>query len=208
MAVQMQKHFVRTMKTLQGIAEVIHKPSPPQTAFHCAPPGPGEQEAGERQQWGGGAAELLPGASPASQRPAHISLSASYNQNILSLQIQGLEVLIKLIARPSPRKHALVSRRQIKSVCFPEALWNIPTDLWYKTPTETDHPNPKQFYSPLWLVFITSQYTAKSGPAAWNIQSLLIWLHLKWNPWTPDGSEEPPPEVTPQNVPIYLSAQA
>lgn len=121
-----------------------------------------------------------------------ISPPASYNQNILSLQIQGLEVLIKLIARPSPRKQALVSRRQIKSVCFPEALRNIPTDLWYKTPTETDRPNPKQFYSPLWLVFITSQYIAKSGPAAWYIQPLLIWLHLKWNPMDPRWVREAP----------------
>lgn len=50
MAVQRQKHFGRTMKASQGVAEVMCKPSPPQTAFHCAPTGAGEQKVDEWHQ--------------------------------------------------------------------------------------------------------------------------------------------------------------
>lgn len=51
------------------------------------------------------------------QLPSGFS-SWSFNKNNLSLQIQAPSVLTKLIARPSLRKHSLVSRKQIKSLFF------------------------------------------------------------------------------------------
>jgi len=52
--------------------------------------------------------------------------SRSFNKTHQSLQIRALGALIKLIARPSPRKNALLSRQQIKRVCFSRHIMECP----------------------------------------------------------------------------------